>query len=150
MSQSDPMPNPNLNCRECGAVNDPGASECWLCNRRDWRGPSPFPMSPKPAPQQQQSGGAWPIIALVLGLVVVGGVAIAPGLIIVLLIFSLPAWGIAEWIAYRRRRRGQPMSIATKAAWIVGLAIGLPVLLGVALFITVWMICLVNGAPNFH
>jgi hypothetical protein len=147
MSQAEPMPNPNLNCRECGAVNDPGASECWLCQRRDWRGPSPSPTAPKPVPQQVSESVA-PLVTLVV--VVLGGLAIAPGLIIVLLIFSLPAWGIAEWLAYRRRRRGLPTSIAMKASWIVGLAIGLPILLSVALFIAVWMICMINGAPNFH
>ena len=26
-------------CRHCGATNDPGASECWLCQKRDWRDP---------------------------------------------------------------------------------------------------------------
>ena len=26
-------------CRHCGATNDPGASECWLCQRKDWREP---------------------------------------------------------------------------------------------------------------
>ena len=149
MSQAKPMPNPNLNCRECGAVNDPGASECWLCQRRDWRGPARFPTSPKPAPSQM-SDGAWPIIALVLGLVVVGGVAIAPGLIIVLLIFVLPAWGLAEWVAHRRRRRGLPTSATRKVAWILMLTIVLPILLGVAVFIALWLICMANGPPNFH
>ncbi len=24
-------------CRGCGAANAPGAPECWLCHRRDWR-----------------------------------------------------------------------------------------------------------------
>jgi hypothetical protein len=30
-------PNPEPTCWDCGAANDPGASECWLCHRRDWR-----------------------------------------------------------------------------------------------------------------
>ena len=25
------------NCRHCGATNDSVASECWQCERRDWR-----------------------------------------------------------------------------------------------------------------
>jgi hypothetical protein len=24
-------------CRDCGAPNDPDSSECWLCQRRDWK-----------------------------------------------------------------------------------------------------------------
>jgi ribosomal protein L40E len=27
-------------CRHCGATNDPGASECWLCHKGDWRADS--------------------------------------------------------------------------------------------------------------
>jgi hypothetical protein len=34
---SEMTPNPELACWDCGAANDPGASECWLCHRRDWR-----------------------------------------------------------------------------------------------------------------
>jgi hypothetical protein len=35
MSETKPSPEPT--CWDCGAANDPGASECWLCHRRDWR-----------------------------------------------------------------------------------------------------------------
>jgi hypothetical protein len=147
MSHAGPMPSPNLHCRECGAVNDPGASECWLCQRRDWRQPHRSPTSPKPAPAST-SVDAWPIIGLVLGLVLVGAVAVAPGLIIVLMIFVLPAWGGAEWVAYRRRRRGLPTSTARKIGCILVLTIVIPVLLCAALFIALWLICMVNGPPN--
>ena len=34
---SDGTPEPELTCRHCGASNHPGSSECWLCQRRDWR-----------------------------------------------------------------------------------------------------------------
>jgi hypothetical protein len=141
MSQAEPKPKPDLTCCECGATNDPGASECWLCQRRDWRGPPRSSTSRMPA-TSGTSDAAWAIIAIVLGMVVLGGIAIAPGLIIVLLIFVLPAWAGAEWIAYRRRRRGLPTSATRKVAWILVLTILLPILLGVALFIAVWVICM--------
>ncbi len=38
-SKPDPMPEPT--CRECGATNEPGATECWLCQRRDWQSAEP-------------------------------------------------------------------------------------------------------------
>lgn len=31
------LAKPEPTCWDCGAANDPGASECWLCHRRDWR-----------------------------------------------------------------------------------------------------------------
>jgi ribosomal protein L40E len=149
MSQAEPTPNPDLTCRDCGAVNDPGATECWLCQRRDWRRPRRLPVPPKPAPSRM-SDNAWPLIALTLGLVALGGVVIAPGLVIGLLIVVLPAWVGAEWIAHRRRNRGLPTSTARKVVWIVVLSILLPILLGVALFIAFWLICLMTGPPNFR
>ncbi len=32
MNQAKPEPR----CWDCGAANDTGARECWLCHRRDW------------------------------------------------------------------------------------------------------------------
>ena len=147
MSQADPRPKPDLTCCECGATNDPGASECWLCQRRDWRGPARFPTSPNTRAfgdvrlcvghhrARSGHGGAW-------------GRRDRSGLVIVLLIFVLPAWGGAEWIAYRRRRRGLPTSATRKVAWILVLTILIPILLGVALFIAVWVICMSGGPIN--
>ena len=37
MSQAESQPKPDLTCWDCGAANDPDASECWLCQRRNWR-----------------------------------------------------------------------------------------------------------------
>ena len=151
MSQSDPMPNPNLNCRECGATNYPDASECWLCQRRDWRGPPRFSTSPKPEPSSDSGHGPALIgLTLALGLVALGALAMVPGLAIGLLILVVPPWIGAEMIANRRRNRGLPTSATRKVAWILVLTILIPILLGVALFIAFWMICLVAGPPNFH
>src|SRR5207249_8058799 len=101
-------PLTSLTCWDCGATNDPGASECWLCQRRDWREPPRFSTSPKPDPSPMSDNAA-ALIPLALGLVALGGIGIAPGLVIGLLIVVLPAWAVAEEIARRRRRRGLPM-----------------------------------------
>ncbi len=147
MSQAEPRPTPNLTCCECGATNDPGASECWLCQRRDWRGRPRSSPAPMPAPTRL-SDAAGPIIALVLGLLAIGGIAMAPGLIIVLLIFALPAWAGAEWIAHRRRRRGLPTSATRKVMWIVLLTFLFLIVVSAALFIAFWLICLSMGFIN--
>jgi hypothetical protein len=90
------------------------------------------------------------LIGPALCLVTLGAVVIAPGLVIGLLIPVLPAWAVAEGIARRRRRRGLPISTTRKVVWIVGLTILVPILLGVALFIALWLVCLVTGPPSFH
>jgi hypothetical protein len=38
-SRSGPKPKSDLKCRHCRAPNDLDAQECWLCQRRNWRGP---------------------------------------------------------------------------------------------------------------
>lgn len=38
MSPPELEPKAELTCSECGARNEPGATECWLCQRRDWEG----------------------------------------------------------------------------------------------------------------
>ncbi len=148
MSQSLPEPESGPTCWECGATNDPDASECWLCGRRDWHAPHRLPMPMKAEPPPTSGDGSAPVL-LVLGLVALGGLAIAPGLAIGLAIFALPAWGVAEFIARRRRNRGLPTSTATKFVWIAMLTVAIPILLGLALFITIWLICLVEGPPKF-
>jgi nitrate reductase NapE component len=148
MSQVEPKPKPDLTCWDCGAANDPAASECWLCQRRNWREPPRSSMPPKPDPEPT-SGNATALFGLVLGLMMLG-MAIAPGLVIGLLILVVPSWVGAEIIAHRRRNRGLPTSTTRKVVWIVVLAILLPILLSVALFIALWMICLVTGPPSFH
>jgi MFS superfamily sulfate permease-like transporter len=45
-------------CRHCGATNDAGASECWLCQRRDWR--------EDPKPRRRQGAHLTPAGCMVL------------------------------------------------------------------------------------
>jgi hypothetical protein len=161
MNPKNPESSPS--CWDCGATNDPGASECWLCQRRDWRRSSrgPMPMKPEPSPT---SGHRSPLVALKLGLVVIGVFLIAPvlgmavyllyalgdWLVFVPLIFVAPAWFGAVVSARRRRKRGLPTSIARKLAWIAVLTITIPIVLVMALVITVGLVCQFTGPPSFH
>ena len=52
-SRSKPKPKSEAKCRHCRAPNDLDAPECWLCQRRDWRGPHVVGMSaPPPGPRR--------------------------------------------------------------------------------------------------
>jgi len=148
MSQAGPTPDPNLTCRDCGASNDRDASECWLCQCRDWRRPPRFGTSAKPAASWISDDGLkWtrPLMVVTLGLVGTGSAIIAPGLVLLLVPVVLPAWYGAEWIAQRRRDRGLQTSTTKKVAWIVALTILLPILGFASLCIAVYLLCLVSG-----
>lgn len=145
MSRDESQPRPSPKCWDCGAENDAAAAECWLCQRRDWRGPAASPLGPK-REASSDSNYAMAVIGVTLGLVVLGALAIAPGLVIGLLILVVPAWIGAEMIMSRRRTRGLSTLTLRKVVWIIVLAILLPV----ALFIALMMVCMMGGPPNFH
>jgi hypothetical protein len=145
MSQAESQPRPSPKCWDCGAENDASAAECWLCQRRDWRGPAPSLFRPK-GEASSDFNQATALVGLTLGLVALGAVAIAPGLVIGLLILVAPAWIGAEIIANRRRNRGMTTSTTRKVMWIVVLAILLPV----AMFIAFMMVCMAVNLPNMH
>ena len=149
MSKAEAEPNPEPTCRDCGATNDPGASECWLCHRRALAESSilqgasqtrfiAFLRRCSEPDAVRNLGGAWPGA--------IGGLAAAPGLVIVLAVFGVPAWIGALIINDNRRNRGLPTSPAKTIAWIGALTILLPV----AGFIAIFLVCLTNGPPNFH
>ncbi len=132
-------------CWDCGAANDEGASECWLCQRREWRRAPrvPMPMKPEPAPE---SGGGSNLVGVALAVVLLGSVVIAPGFALGLAIFVLPAWAVAEHIAHRRRKRGLPTSMARRLVWIAVLTIIIPIAVGIA----VMLICQFSPPGSFH
>jgi hypothetical protein len=141
-------PETSLECWDCGATNDEGASECWLCQRRDWRRPPrvPMPIKPEPAPE---SGAGSILVGVALVLVLLGGVVFAPGLAFGMAISALPAWAVTEYIARRRRDRGLPTSTARKLVWIAVLTIIIPIVTGLALVIAVLLICRFGGPQHF-
>jgi hypothetical protein len=133
---------PDLVCWDCGATNDPGASECWLCQRRNWRqspGSRPRPAVPPPRGLHSSIAGWMVLIALVA--VVAGLVRSAPGLGVVLLVCVLPAMIITEIRASRLRRQNLSMSAMEKVLWILGLTILIPVLLVVAAVTALFIYC---------
>jgi len=140
----DQKPHPELICWDCGATNDPAASECWLCQRRDWRKhPDDRPgYSALPA----RTRGPLSTIGGWMALIAVIGVAAAifrdaPGLAVLLFVSVVPALIVTEVKARSRRRRGEPMSVSERVAWVIGLAIVIPILLWIALIAAVFAYC---------
>jgi hypothetical protein len=146
-SRSEPRPKPDLICWECGATNDPGSSECWLCQRRDWNR-YPAPRARRAAPLQLPRRGPLSTIAgLMIGIAILG-VAIglfreAPGLTVFLLISVAPALAITELKARGRYRRGDPMSIGERILRVVVLMILIPILVVLALVVALFAYCAV-------
>ena len=99
MDQLEATPGPEPTCWECHAPNDPSASECWLCQRRDWRTKTVF-TGIAPVSEIARS----PLGLVTLAVVLTGTVLLAPGLGILLLLL-VAAWALTEW---RSRRRQQP------------------------------------------
>jgi ribosomal protein L40E len=131
-------------CRDCQATNDPGASECWLCSRRDWRDPNPAAIKPHAETTSDARLTTYVetiLIGLALAIVGAGAVRLAPGLGIAFLILLVPAWAITE---KRSRSRKAPMSAHRKFANIVGTAILIP--FGLALCLPIFLICICAAA----
>ena len=141
---SDRKPDPGRICWDCGAPNDAGSSECWLCQRRDW---NRYP------DLQRRHGGRVPrrrgpfstIAGLMVGVAVVA-VAIglfreAPGAAVLLLVCAAPALAITEAKARGRSRRGDPMSIGERIVRVVALMILIPILVIVALVVALLVFC---------
>ena len=146
MDSGKPQPQPEPRCWDCGAENDPGASECWLCQRRDWRWKSGserreiIPAAHRSSRPLSSISGLMILIALVA--VLLGVWQVAPGLAAMLLFFALPAWGLTEVKAYRRRRGGGgSMSGVEKIVWIVSLTFLIPIVLILSLLAAVFVIC---------
>jgi ribosomal protein L40E len=116
MSQSKSEPKPERICRECGAPNDPDASECWLCHRRDWRSDATSP----PAKADVSAGGDPTrrriAIAIVVGTAVILGLGMILdiwersdfwGFGLVLATLVIPV-GLMIWTRVRKRPAQSP------------------------------------------
>jgi hypothetical protein len=140
-SWPQPAPSPEPLCWGCGAPNNAGSSECWLCQRRDW--------NRYPNLRRRRSTSERGPLSMIGGqMVVIAGIAVAlalfvaaPAVGIVLLLSAVPALTTTEFIAFRRRRRGEPMSLGQRVGWFLGLTILFPILL-IALGIALFAICM--------
>jgi ribosomal protein L40E len=133
----------SMRCWDCGAENDPGASECWLCHRRDWRASSgdAKPRHTEDLRRATLLALAGRIVVVALALVLLGTLAIAPGLLVPLIAYPVllvvPIWGAV------RLTRG--MSPLVRVLGILVMSAVFFVLLVMALFIALFLICRFSG-----
>ena len=102
-TSSSAISKSSLTCRECQAPNDPDASECWLCHRRDWRSNSAPSATTTKSTAKATFLNMWmpvgeTLLILMLAVAVVGnrlllGTRSWPLAFLVLLV---PSWAIAE------------------------------------------------------
>ncbi len=144
---SSPAAIGELVCRECGASNDAGSVECWLCNGRA--------LARAAAGSQSRGRGyfssisGWMVVVAILA-VCLGLYAVAPGLLFLAAISVLPALAIVEFNAARRRRGGMPMSAVERVGIFLLLTIVIPVLVAGAAIIALIAYCSMNGMSNFR
>lgn len=82
-------PESSLKCRDCGAENDPGSSECWLCHRRDWRSDA----APVPEKTGATPGGG-------LSQLSIAGVIVAGAILVVGAGMVLELWNLSQFWVY--------------------------------------------------
>ena len=136
----DKKPDPEPTCWDCGAPNSHGSSECWLCQRRDW---NRYPGHRRRAARERGALSTirgWMVLIAGTGVVLALFIA-SPALGFILSASAVPAMFVTEFIAFRRRRRGEPMGGRQRLAWIVGLTILFPILL-VAVGISLFAVCM--------
>jgi hypothetical protein len=141
--------SPEPICWKCGAPNDLGSSECWLCQRRDWNRPAirtrmtPPPERPRQSPLV--SIGGWMVVIALIG-VALAILVLAPPLFVVLLAAAVPALFITEFKTYRRRRRGEWVSGWQRLRWFVGFILLIPVFT-LAVVVCLFALCMVIFRP---
>ncbi len=130
MSQPEPRPLPEPTCCECGATNDPGASECWLCQRRNWFS--------DPSSGKKETAASWggdPARVPVAAVIIIGALAIlgagmglqASGTyydLLCLLPVPIPVV-LYIWSRFRKRPLpGQPMTTLEFVTALTTIAVG--------------------------
>jgi hypothetical protein len=150
MSPEKPPNSPR--CFDCGAENDPGASECWLCHRRDWRGlyagDDAKSLDTRQILEQLHREQLVSMVSRIGGLamvlVLIGTAIVAPGLgvglAILAVLVAIPVRGAGKVT------RG--MSPLIRFFVTLVLSIVFFILMIVALWIALYLICLATGM--FH
>jgi len=140
MNRTGPAPRPEPTCWDCGAPNEPGSSECWLCQRRDWNR-YPDRRRGRPAPRRGPLATIGGQMLAIAAVAVAMAICVAsPPVGVVLLFSALPALFVTEFMAFRRRRRGEWVSGWQRFRWFIYLTIMIPILV-VALGLAVIGIC---------
>jgi hypothetical protein len=143
MSPTEPNPRPERTCRECGATNEPGATECWLCRRRDWQSDGAAATAKTDELLGRRPSERPIAIAIVAGTIVILGLGMlldiwqrsdfwGVGLLIATLVIPL---GLAIWARARRRPPGGP-SMTNRDLAAAGSTIAAAVILATWLFQT--------------
>jgi len=126
----DQKPQAEPTCRDCGAANDPAASECWLCQRRDW-----FSDGVSRPAKTAGSRGVDRSKLPVAGIIIVGAIAIlSAGMALdaghdtyfwfYFLPLAAPV-GLYIWSRFRKRPLpGQPMTTLEFATALTTIAAG--------------------------
>jgi ribosomal protein L40E len=131
MNPPEPQPKSAAVCWDCGATNDPDASECWLCQRRNWRSDgAKVPAAPGAFPRVGLSQvSIW--IAFLAGALLLLGLAMAVGLPQVLLLSVIVLVPVGLAIGARTRTPTQPVrgqlmtNLEVTAAWSMIAAAGI-------------------------
>jgi hypothetical protein len=111
-------------CPQCGAERVVGATACWLCHAPltgsattpagGWTGSNPY-AAPQSSPTPPQFALSSLLLVVTLAALCVGLVTVAPGLIVPLVIFVLPAVIRTTIVTSRKTAAGETMSTGRKA-----------------------------------
>lgn len=112
-------------CPHCGAERVAGATVCWLCRAQQAERPAPLPSggpapanpyaAPRSIPSPPQFALSSLLLVMTLAALCVGLVSVAPGLIVPLLIFVLPAIIRTTIVTSRKGASGEVMTTGRKA-----------------------------------
>lgn len=151
---SSPATKPGWKCSECGAeVRRLSSARCWLCGgeiRRAEQEEAVAAIVLDKPPYDRHAAYQFSISTLLLLMTltaVLGGVAaMAPGLGIVLALFTVPALAHAAVVVGRKKTRGEKVDAVERVgifAQSLGLTIAIVVGLVVALIVALFAICVV-------
>lgn len=111
-------------CQQCGAERVVGATACWLCHAQltgsatpppgAWTGSNPY-AAPQSIPTPPQFALSSLLLVVTLAALCIGLVTVAPGLIVPLVIFVLPAVIRTTIVTSRKTASGETMTTGRKA-----------------------------------
>jgi hypothetical protein len=141
-------------CPECRAVCHADEGRCWLCGHSFIAELAPEPPAYNPR-ARYQFGLSTLLLITTLTAIVLSVWKMAPGLAVLLTVLLVPALIRVGIASGKAQAVGQPMSWQAKTAMTVrtaavtfGILVGIAVLLAVAGFVALWIIC--SGRGGFR